>query len=406
MWFRFSAEIPSLEWEYFWRFFPLSGSALLFGFFWCGVYRQELSDDWAWRDLWWGWLIGLGISLAILFGLKIPFSRGVFIVSSVTFLALSIVNRAVVRIVRLGLVEEPRHVVLGIGFDEASRGGVKDKLSEYCDLHWFDVGELRASYDNLVQKNPDMLLINRGSTNFDDVRAIFDFGSRFQVPVRMYPSSEDLFLSRTTSESWNGIRLLRSDSHHKIQQLLAIKSVFDFFLTALLFVVVAPVLLLISILIAIVDGFPVFYTQKRVGRGGTLFDMYKFRTMVKEASDQGPELTEGPDDPRITTLGRILRRWSLDELPQLFNILQGDMSLVGPRPEVPSITEDYSPEQRRVLWLKPGLTGLSQVSGREQLKLDRKLEIDQLYLNEYSIGLDLWILLKTFYVVVQGEGSN
>lgn len=404
--YRFGGQPPAVEWEYLWRFLPLSGAAILYGLFRQGVYRQELSNDWVWRDIWWGWTVGMGVSMAILFGLQIPFSRLVFGAASVIFLALAVIDRIVVRRIRALLSSSSPTQVTGVGFDGDEREELDSRLKGDNQYYWIEGTKLDASFDELTDRRPDILIVHPESLSHEQLRDLFDFGSRFQVPVRLYPNPRSLFLSRTSDESWNGVRLLRSEAHHRFQQEMAVKTLFDTIASAILVVVFLPLLILISAAIYLFDGRPIFYEQQRVGRGGQLFDMYKFRTMVEGAEEEGPEITDGPGDPRITSLGRFLRRWSLDELPQLFNILKGEMSLVGPRPEVPDITEDYSPEQRRVLWIKPGLTGLSQVSGRERLELDRKLEIDQIYLTDYSIGLDLWILLKTLIVVLRGEGTN
>jgi len=379
---------------------------MLFGHFYSGVYRESLSNEWAWRPIWWGWITGLSISLAVLFGLKIPFSRWVFVVASVSFLALSVLDRALIRAISDRWFEGHEVTIVGVGFTDETRKQVRENVKTPYTCQWVHSDELSSSFENIIDLNPDIVLLYVPRMNDETVRGIFDFGSRYQIPVRIVPTATELFLSQTSGESWNQLRLLRSNTHHQLQQQLAMKTLFDYILTVILLIVSLPLLLMVAFLIRFIDGSPVFYKQRRVGRGGSTFDMYKFRTMVQGASNRGPELTGGPDDPRITTLGKWLRRWSLDELPQFFNILKGDMSLVGPRPEVPRITGNYTREERRVLWIRPGLTGLSQVRGRENLDLDRKLEIDQEYLQNYSIVLDLWILLKTFYIVVQGEGAN
>jgi lipopolysaccharide/colanic/teichoic acid biosynthesis glycosyltransferase len=347
----------------------------------------------------------MGISLAVLFGLNIPFSRAVFGVSALSFLAFAVLNRVAIRRVTTAWFGPTTRAVAGVGFGSEDRKRLEQSIDDRVRWQWIDLDDLDPSFEALTDPRPDVVLVRTDDLSYDELRSLFDFGSRFQVPVRINPTSKDIFLSGTTVESWKGHRLLRSRTHHRFQQKMAVKSLFDWIGAGVLGLLLSPLILICSLAILVFDGWPVIYRQKRVGRGGDLFDMYKFRTMEEDA-EAGPGITEGPDDPRITSVGRILRRWSLDELPQLVNILKGDMSLVGPRPEIPDITRDYSPEQKRVLWIKPGLTGLSQVSGRERLELDRKLEIDQLYLSEYSIGLDLWILFKTLIVVIRGEGAN
>jgi lipopolysaccharide/colanic/teichoic acid biosynthesis glycosyltransferase len=160
---------------------------------------------------------------------------------------------------------------------------------------------------------------------------------------------------------------------------------------------------------------PVFFAQTRVGKGGKTFKLFKFRTMVVNAEELKLQLlsqneTDGPvfkmqRDPRVTVLGRLLRRYSLDELPQLLNILQGDMSVVGPRPPVPKEVEQYEPWQRRRLSVTPGLTCIWQTSGRSNIGFEEWMRMDLAYIDQWSLSLDVKLILKTFKVVVQADGA-
>lgn len=401
---RFGGDVPPLEFEYFLRLSPLSTAGLLGSFFYCGVYRRDVGDEWSWRGLWWGWVGGVAISFAVLFLLKIPYSRLAFLVGAVLFFGLSVVLRAGLTLFQLlwGISQR----VLALGFDDGpTRERLRQSVSESVAVDFLSNRDSEALYGEVREREPDFVLVNGETVDPERIKTLVEFGSRSQIPVRIYPSTDQLFFSQTGKVSWEGKRLLRSELHYRLQQQMAIKTVFDYVMGSVLFLVALPILLLVSLIILLLEGRPVFYTQARTGRGGEQFTVYKFRTMVPDADEKGPALTEGRDDPRITTLGCWLRRWSLDELPQLWNVLRGEMSLVGPRPEIPSITEDYDPQQQRVLWLKPGLTGLSQVRGRQELELEEKLRIDQEYLSDYSIGLDLWILLKTVVAVIRGRGA-
>lgn len=197
-----------------------------------------------------------------------------------------------------------------------------------------------------------------------------------------------------------------------------LKRLFDIVVSFILLIVLSPLLVIISFLVAIFDGIPVFYFSKRVGqRGRVTFRMLKFRTMVRDADKQKAELLkqnhrkDGPlfkmkNDPRVTRLGRVLRRWSLDELPQLFNVLRGRMSLVGPRPHLPEEVKLYEEDQRRVFAVKPGITGLAQVSGRSDLEFNEEVHLDLQYIEEWSPLLDLWILWRTVVVFFKGNGAD
>jgi exopolysaccharide biosynthesis polyprenyl glycosylphosphotransferase len=194
-----------------------------------------------------------------------------------------------------------------------------------------------------------------------------------------------------------------------------IKEAFDRTMAAAGLLAISPVLLLIALLIKLNDRGPVFYRQRRVGRDGDSFMMIKFRTMVVDADRVRDELltaNEGAGplfkmrrDPRVTRVGAVLRRYSLDELPQLFNVLGGTMSLVGPRPPLPKETESYERAARRRLLVKPGLTGLWQVSGRSDLSWDQSVRLDLRYVEDWSLALDMVILWKTARAVLGGKGA-
>ncbi len=191
----------------------------------------------------------------------------------------------------------------------------------------------------------------------------------------------------------------------------------DIIFAAVLLLVLSPLLLVLAILVKATSAGPIFYGSQRVGRDGKAFTMLKFRSMIKNADAHRSALSadnhrvDGPffkikNDPRTTPFGRFLRRFSLDELPQLFNVLLGHMSLVGSRPHFAEEVERISPEFRRILAMRPGITGLAQTSGRSDLSFAREMELDLFYLEHWSIWLDLKILLKTIWVIVQGKGAD
>lgn len=200
---------------------------------------------------------------------------------------------------------------------------------------------------------------------------------------------------------------------HRLNQ--ARKRVVDVVLSALLLLVLLPVFLIIALTIKLDDGGPVFFIQERVGRLGRPFRMIKFRTMVRDAPERLHELFDrneasGPlfkmrEDPRVTRIGAALRRRSLDELPQLVNVLRGEMSLIGPRPALPHEVEAYDEQARRRLIAIPGMTGLWQVSGRSDLAWEDAIRLDLHYVDEWSPAMDRRILAKTFQVVIRPDGA-
>ena len=167
-------------------------------------------------------------------------------------------------------------------------------------------------------------------------------------------------------------------------------------------VLASPVLAAAALAIKLEDGGPVLYRQQRVGHRGEDFDLLKLRTMVVDAERQGAGFGVNRGDPRITRTGRFLRRLSLDELPQLWNVVRGDMSLIGPRPTLRYQVEQYTPRQRRRLDVKPGLTGWAQVNGRTKLPWDERIELDVWYVEHHSPWVDLKILLRTPLALVTG----
>lgn len=178
----------------------------------------------------------------------------------------------------------------------------------------------------------------------------------------------------------------------------------DLILTLLALPVVLPLSLLCALAVRLDSPGPALFRQARTGRAGRFFMMYKFRTM-RHTARKGVLLTEA-DDPRITRVGGLLRRTSLDELPNLWNVLRGEMSLVGPRPEVPEITAHYTPFQRRVLRVRPGITGFSQVLFRQEIPVERKMRFDNFYIKRRGACLHLWILWRTLFAVASSRGNR
>ncbi|MAT96892.1 MAG: polyprenyl glycosylphosphotransferase [Anaerolineaceae bacterium] len=237
------------------------------------------------------------------------------------------------------------------------------------------------------------------------------------VHVRVVPDYFSLALYRASVDDFGGIPMinLRDPALNDVQRL--VKRLFDLAVGSLSFFMLSPIFLIISLLIKIDSKGPVIFRQERVGENGRTFNMFKFRTMVPDADSHREEITEiNPhngrilfkkrrDDPRITRLGGFLRRTSLDELPQLFNVLLGDMSLVGPRPELPWLVEQYDLWQRKRFAVPQGMTGWWQVNGRSDKPLHLHTEDDLYYVQNYSIWMDIYILLKTPWVVLRGKGA-
>jgi exopolysaccharide biosynthesis polyprenyl glycosylphosphotransferase len=229
------------------------------------------------------------------------------------------------------------------------------------------------------------------------------------------PALLDVAGPRTTIRPTAGLTLLHVDHPQLTGARLVVKDLFDRLVAAAALIALAPLLVFVGLAIWLSDRGPALFTQTRIGKDGRAFRIYKFRTMVIDAEQRQAQLLASNDsdgilfklrkDPRVTAVGMHLRRWSIDELPQLLNVFLGDMSLVGPRPAVPDEVKQYADHVRRRLVVKPGLTGLWQVNGRSDLSWDEAVRLDLRYVENWSFALDLQILWKTISALVRGSGA-
>jgi exopolysaccharide biosynthesis polyprenyl glycosylphosphotransferase len=193
------------------------------------------------------------------------------------------------------------------------------------------------------------------------------------------------------------------------------KRLLDLVLSIIGLIVISPFLLIVALMIKFYDRGSIFYTQKRIGQNNKEFSVYKFRTMYEGSHEQrgkvmaetnkDPRLAKDPQDPRVTKPGLFLRRWSIDEIPQIINVLKGEMSLVGPRPPLAEEVNQYEKSEKRRLLVKPGLTGLWQVSGRSELDWEDAVRLDLYYVENWSLTLDILIIIRTAAAVWRGEGA-
>lgn len=235
------------------------------------------------------------------------------------------------------------------------------------------------------------------------------------VQVRVVPDYFSLALYRASVEDFGGLPMinLRDPALNDVQRL--VKRLFDLTLSGFVLALTLPFMAVIALMIKLDSHGPVIFRQQRVGENGRLFPMYKFRSMVvgaenlqssiTEVTEDGKVIFKKADDPRVTRIGRLLRHTSLDELPQLFNVFKGDMSLVGPRPELPWLVGQYEPWQHKRLAVPQGMTGWWQINGRADKPMHLHTEDDLYYVQNYSLWMDIYILLKTPWVVVRGKGA-
>lgn len=249
----------------------------------------------------------------------------------------------------------------------------------------------------------------------DRVNLIVTEVEKLPVRVKVIPDYFSMALVQAKPEIMAGIPLigLREPVIEGPERL--IKRIFDLAITLISFLIAGPLMVFIALFIRLDSRGPIFFRQKRYGENGRIFEMLKFRTMrvgaeeeihqVARETKDGKLIHKHPDDPRVTKVGRFLRRYSLDELPQLFNVLRGDMSLVGPRPEMPWLVDRYDSWQRKRFAVPQGITGWWQINGRSDKPMHLNTEDDLYYVYNYSLWLDILILLRTPWVVIRGKGA-
>lgn len=274
-----------------------------------------------------------------------------------------------------------------------------------------DVSEVKDIINNEVV---DEIVFAVSRKRLDEFEELFllceDLGINTRVPINFLQN----MTSKVLVEDLHGIPLLTFTKTPHNVFLLAVKRTLDIALSLALLILVAPLMITVAVLIKLTSRGPVLFRQERVGLYGRAFTLYKFRSMVQDAHDvkaayEDRNEMDGPvfkikRDPRVTRVGRFIRKMSIDELPQLINVLKGEMSIVGPRPPLQEEVDKYDHWQRRRLSMKPGLTCLWQVNGRNKVGFKKWIELDLQYIDNWSLKLDLKILFKTIPVVIRGTG--
>jgi exopolysaccharide biosynthesis polyprenyl glycosylphosphotransferase len=286
-----------------------------------------------------------------------------------------------------------------VGFVDDSPGAKGTAVSRSKVLGSFEDLEMLVGVHKISE-----IFVAMPEAEDDYVMRVIAECERLSVTYRVVPRFYHLMAFKVRIESLDSIPLVtRPDRRPRFFASIA-KRALDLVLSVLVVVVLAPILILTAILIKRESKGPVFFVQQRIGKDGVPFSMIKFRTMHQDMSGDAPT-PRSPYDPRITRIGRWLRRYSLDELPQFFNVLAGDMSLVGPRPEMRFIVEKYDTLQRERLRVKPGITGLWQISYARKQAIHENLDYDLYYIENQSFLLDVVIIALTGFAVVKGTGA-
>ena len=259
------------------------------------------------------------------------------------------------------------------------------------------------------------LIVALPATHHTQILGIIDSCREFGVTFKLVPDLFEMRFNEVRIDALNGVPLIGVKDVALRGFNLLLKRIMDTVLALAMLIVASIPMLIIALLVRVTSPGPVLFRQKRVGKGGVEFLCYKFRSMYEDAEAQKAALMyrsdrDGPafklrDDPRRTPFGKLIRRTSLDELPQLFNILKGEMSLVGPRPPTPDEVERYDEWHLKRLDVTPGLTGLWQVSGRSDLSFEDMVKLDLYYAENWSPAMDMRIIMKTIPTWVKGEGA-
>jgi len=404
-----------------------------------GVYDQPRSASWLDEvyALVGGTTTGILITMAITFWFQpLVYSRMMFIWAGLIIVTLLSISRLIKRWVWESRMRRGIGVdrVLIVGAGEVGRRLMRNIVAQpelgyqvigFVDddpeKNSTDIGRFKAlgDIDNLprvVQEETiDEVIITLPWMYHRKILGIMRQCEREQVRARIVPDLFQLALSQVDIEDLGGIPIIGVKEVSITGWNLAFKRACDLAVSLVGLILLSPLMLLISVAIRLESPGPVLFKQVRVGKGGRRFVCYKFRSMRQGAEEERPQLADrdeavGPifkirHDPRCTRLGRFLRRTSMDEFPQLYNVLRGEMSLVGPRPAIPAEVEQYQEWHRRRLEASPGMTGLWQVSGRSQLTFDEMCLLDIYYLENWSPLLDLKIALKTAPAVLSGRGA-
>ena len=353
----------------------------------------------------------------------------IFALVVVTFVLVT-VGRAVVRAIALLITPAERCLILGNALDAertaaklASSPGVNATILGRLALRADDMhdrsgsatlGDVRSLARVIAEYGVERVIIAPDSHDQEEILAAIRLVKALGVRVSVLPRLLEVVGSSSTFDDVGGITLLGVRQYGLTKSSLFLKRAMDIVAATIGLVVLAPLLLMLALAVKLDSRGPVFFRQRRIGCRGERFDMFKFRSMVPDAesikgellnrNEAGEGLFKISNDPRITRVGRFLRHASLDELPQLLNVLTGNMSLVGPRPLVPD--EDLLIEgwERRRLAVKPGMTGLWQIFGSSRIPMNEMVKIDYLYGANWSIWLDLKILLRTVPYVVHRRG--
>ncbi len=416
-------------------FFTVAAWPVVFGLYGLYDFRRSTHITGEIRQLFHAVIFSVLLVVLVAFGARLNLSRG-FIASLLVFgLATTIGGRLLVRRINHGLnarlITSQRTVIVGcndegramarslsrrrwMGFDVRGFIDVSQSGVESVDGLPI-VGRVETIGEAIARLEARVVIIAGTAVGNGMLQQIDDALAGADVSVRVSSGLANLGAARATVEPLDGMALFTLRRRRLSARARIIKRTLDVAIASVMLVIASPILLLVALLIRATSHGPVLFRQQRVGVEGSTFMMCKFRTMVVDAETLREALHADNEadgilfkmraDPRVTGVGRWLRRFAIDELPQLFNVIRGEMSLVGPRPALPQETLNYDERLRGRLRVKPGLTGLWQVNGRHQLVFEDYMRYDLFYVENWSVMMDLYILAKTIPALIGARGS-
>lgn len=365
------------------------------------------------------------VVLTFFFSRNLFSSRFIILASWVLAIVLVSIERGIMRFVIKSFYSRGIgvHRILLIGANEAQEQLVaelqKNKSWGYRVTAFTDEVNDKSFEDiqrNITERHVDEVLVTDLTIPRRFLEQLIDLTAEHHVIYKYFPGYLETQSLRLEVDTIGGVPVVevkrtRLDGWGRV-----LKRLFDIVISSIGIVCCVPIWLVIAIVIKLDTPGPIFMKLTRVGARGTLFGLYKFRSMIKDAHKLKHELLEknerqdGPlfkmkNDPRVTRVGKVLRSWSLDELPQLINVFRGEMSLVGPRPHEPGEVSQYQSHHRQLLNIKPGMTGMAQVSGRSGLQFEEEVTLDVYYIQHWSLWLDIVIIAKTPFVVIKRQNA-
>ena len=407
--------LPPLE---FFNFFvAYSSFGILIIFFSLGLYSYPAKyiSFAVVKNIFWGtalWILGIVAVYSLVFH-ELIFSRIMLIHSGIFTIIFTVFFRFILQILFTKIFYTKRNAVVFGNISDQKY--IKNSLqhSEFNIEKSYNYSEKIS--EELLGNISDIFFFENSDTQ-KKLQRIREISAEKGKVLHVIPEYALKFWGHARLEIIRDIPMIISSPVAQNYWFFAFKRSFDVIISCILLVCFSPVFLLVAIAIKINSSGPVLYISERVGRNGKLFSIYKFRSMGENADKQKAELLEkshrdGPlfkikNDPRVTSVGKFLRKTSIDELPQFINVLQGRMSIIGPRPHLKIEVDKYGKAERRILSVRPGISGLAQVSGRSNLSFEREIFLDIFYCENMSMMLDMKIFIKTPFVLAFGKGAD